>query len=81
MPVNRLKELRDSRGLSQPQLAAALAPEVDPSTISRWETSDTGIPDWRKQQLAEFFAVSVAFLMGWDQPNGENGGNGDAEVA
>lgn len=73
MPVNRLRELREESGLSQVDLAQKLNPPVDGATVSRWERRVSGIPDPRKQELAEFFGVSVPFLMNWDKPNGDNG--------
>jgi hypothetical protein len=36
------------------------------STIERWETSKTRIPDERKLELAEILAVTPSELMGWD---------------
>jgi transcriptional regulator with XRE-family HTH domain len=61
---NRILDLRVSKQVSQRKLAEALG--VTESTISRWETGKQGIPDWRKQQIAEFFSVSVTYLMRWD---------------
>jgi transcriptional regulator with XRE-family HTH domain len=72
-PRNRLRELREEDGLAAAEVARRI--DVDAGAISQWENGISGIPDWRKQQLAEMFKVSVAFLMGWDQPNG-NGDNG-----
>lgn len=46
---------------------------VHESTISRWEAGAVTMPDPVKAELAEFFAVSVPELMGWDRPNGDNG--------
>jgi transcriptional regulator with XRE-family HTH domain len=77
MPSNRLRQLRLQAGLSGGHLAAQIG--VDPSTISRWETHISGIPDWRKQQVAEFFGVSVPYLMGWS--DGHDGHNGEHEAA
>lgn len=75
IPPNRLRELRIKREL----LLAALAEDmsVAVSTVSRWETSDTAIPDYRKQELAEYFGVTVSWLMCWDDGNG----NGEGERA
>lgn len=78
MPANRLREIRESVGLSARDLADRLG--VHESTISRWETLKVCIPDERKQELAELFGTSVAYLMGWDEPNGDgDNGNGDGE--
>lgn len=68
---NRLRGLRTGRGLSLASLAELVG--VHESTVSRWESGESGIPDPRKQQLAEMFDVSVSYLMGWDEPNGDNG--------
>ena len=80
MPQNRLRELREESGLTMAGLAAKLSGPVHESTISRWERSVTSIPETRKHELAELLGVSVPFLMGWDQPNG-NGGNGERAAA
>lgn len=74
-PPNRIRQLRTARGLSLAGLAAEMF--VHESTVSRWESGESGIPDHRKQQLAEFFEVSVLELMGWDSPD-DNGGQRQA---
>ena len=68
---NRLRELRTQRNLTLEALGNEIG--VYPSTILRWETGHTAIPDPRKQELAEFFGVTVAYLMYWDEPNGNGG--------
>jgi transcriptional regulator with XRE-family HTH domain len=60
---NRLRELRENRGLQRYDIAAAL--RVDQSTVSRWEAGGT-IPDRQKLRLAELLEVSISELMGWD---------------
>jgi transcriptional regulator with XRE-family HTH domain len=69
---NRLVHLRRAAGLTQKQVAALL--ELDASTVSRYETGQTGMPDEVKVTLAVRFGVSVAHLMGWD-------GDGDGDPA
>lgn len=70
---NRLRRLRETAGLSRRQLADKLDPNpatgesLDASTLQRWEMGETGIPDERKLEIAAHFAVSVSFLMGWDE--------------
>lgn len=71
-PPNRLRELRNRRALPQAVLAEEIG--VHESTVSRWENGESSIPDARKQQLAEFFSVTVSQLMGWDEPNGNGDG-------
>lgn len=74
---NRIRTLRTSRNLSLAAVAATIG--VDESTVSRWETGKQGVPDHRKVQLADFFGVSVAYLMGWSDGNGD--GNGERVAA
>jgi transcriptional regulator with XRE-family HTH domain len=62
---NRLKELREARGLKLVQVAAHV--NKDQSVVWRYETGRTQIPDDVKAQLACFFGVSRAYLMGWDE--------------
>ena len=62
--ANRLRELRESRDLKPHDLAVKL--RVDPSTVYRWER--TGIvPDEVKFELADFYGVTVTYLMGWPE--------------
>jgi transcriptional regulator with XRE-family HTH domain len=63
LPANRLRELREARDLKLYDLAARF--RVDPSTVYRWET--VRVPDEAKLQLAEFYGVTVAYLMGWPE--------------
>lgn len=60
---NRLKELRERRGLKHYDIAARM--RVDQSTVYRWESGRGAIPDDRKLALAEVLEVSVGDLMGW----------------
>jgi transcriptional regulator with XRE-family HTH domain len=61
---NRLKELRESRGLRQVDVAKAA--DKDQSVLHRYETGATQIPDDVKARLALFYGVSRAYLMGWE---------------
>lgn len=67
---NRIRELRKAAGLSLGELA--LEVEVDPSTLSRWETGGLKRfpPHDKLARLAERFGVTVPFLMGFDDGNG-----------
>jgi transcriptional regulator with XRE-family HTH domain len=62
---NRLKELRQARGLRIVHVAAHI--NKDQTTVHRYETGQNPIPDDVKAQLASFFGVSRAYLMGWDE--------------
>ena len=62
---NRLKELREARGLRQVHVAAHI--DRDQTMVYRYETGQVPIPDDVKAQLADFFGVSRAYLMGWDE--------------
>lgn len=59
---SRLKELRKSKKMTQKQLADFVF--VDCSSVTKWETGKA-YPDYEKQnKLADFFNVSVDYLMG-----------------
>jgi hypothetical protein len=45
----------------------AAAIDKDQTTVYRYETGQTPIPDDVKAQLAAYFGVSRAYLMGWDE--------------
>ena len=70
--ANRLRELRTARNLSLATLGERIG--VHESTVSRWESGESGIPDWRKEQIASIFGVSVPFMMGWADPDDDGGG-------
>lgn len=58
----RIKELRKQMKLTQKQLADRI--NVDCSAVTKWETGKAN-PDFEKQQfLADFFGVSVDYLLG-----------------
>ena len=69
---NRLKELRDKKGISQSQFVQAfnellLSKKMKPITIptySRWENSLNSPTEKVWQQLADYFEVSVPYLKG-----------------
>ena len=62
--MNRLKELRQEKKLSQKEIADLL--EVSEKTISRWEKGENVIKSDKAQQLADYFGVSVGNLLGYE---------------
>ena len=82
----RIKELRKREGLSQPQLAEKIG--VTKGTISLWERGPRR-PDFpAMEKIADFFNVSVSYLIGESDDNspaveGDNnpGGITDSEAA
>lgn len=62
----RLKELRTNKGLSQADLAKIF--NVAQNTISQWERN-VREPDFDTiEKIADFFKVSVGYLLGSDAP-------------
>lgn len=62
--MNRLKELRKERNLKQKELVEIAG--VSAMTISRWEKGERDIKFDKAQQLADFFGVSVSYLLGFE---------------
>ncbi|MGO5472164.1 helix-turn-helix domain-containing protein [Streptococcus hyointestinalis] len=62
--MNRLKELRQEKNIRQEDLAKAIG--VSSMTISRWEKAEdlSAVKTEKAQQLADYFGVSVAYLLG-----------------
>jgi transcriptional regulator with XRE-family HTH domain len=57
----RLRKLREARGLTQPKLAQEL--DIAPGTVSRWER-ETGSPQAEQLlTLADYFDVSLDYLI------------------
>lgn len=60
--MNRLRELREARGLSQRKTAELAG--VEPSTINRIEAGSRKISTEQAKRLAEIFGVSMEYLIG-----------------
>lgn len=61
--MNRLKELRQEKKLSQKELAKTIG--VHYRTLQNWENGESQIKPDKAQQLADFFGVSVGYLLGY----------------
>lgn len=62
--MNRLKELRQDKKLSQKEIAFEL--QVPLRTYQRWENGESQIKQEKAQQLADYFEVSIGYLLGYD---------------
>ena len=60
--TNRIKDLREDRDLRQSDLAAATG--IDQRTISNYETGKTAPDAYALIKLADFFDVSIDYLVG-----------------
>lgn len=67
--MNRLKRLRKEKNETQYTLAELLS--VNEKTISRWENGESNIKPDKAQQLADFFGVSVGYLLGYERKTGD----------
>ena len=59
---NRIRDLREDASLKQSELAAATG--IDQRTISNYETGKTCPDSYALIKLADFFGVSVDYLLG-----------------
>ena len=59
--MNNLKKLRKDKGLTQQELAQEM--ETTKLTISNWENEKHTIKADKAQQLADYFGVSVGYLL------------------
>lgn len=58
-----LKKLRDSKNMTQAELARVL--DIPESSIRRYESSEEGLPNRKRlEKMADYFNVSVGYLMG-----------------
>ena len=62
--MNRLKELRQEKKLSQKELAENIG--VHYRTLQNWENEESQIKQEKAQQLADYFGVSVGYLLGYE---------------
>ncbi|MGQ7483474.1 helix-turn-helix domain-containing protein [Streptococcus suis] len=63
--MNRLKELRQEKKLSQKESALEL--QVPLRTYQRWENGESQIKPDKAQALADHFGVSVGYLLGYSE--------------
>lgn len=61
--MNRLKELRKEKKLTQKELAEKT--DIPYRTLQRWENGESQIKTGKAQRLADFFGVSVGYLLGY----------------
>ena len=61
--MNNLKKLRKDKGLTQQELAQEM--ETTKLTISNWENEKHTIKAEKAKQLADFFGVTVGYLLGF----------------
>ena len=61
--MNRLKELRKEKKLSQKEIAKEMS--ISEKALSRWENGESQIKPEKAQQLAAYFGVSVGYLLGY----------------
>lgn len=62
--MNRLKELRKEKKLTQKELADKI--NVSKITVLRWENGERQIKPDKAEKLADFFGVSIAHLLAYD---------------
>lgn len=62
--MNRLKELRQEKGDTQEDVAKAMG--VTRRGYQKWENGESQIKPEKAQQLADYFKVSVGYLLGYE---------------
>lgn len=62
--MNRLKELQKERKITQQELAEIAG--VSKRTIQYWENGENQIKPDKAKKLADYFGVSVGYLLGYD---------------
>lgn len=65
--MNRLKELRQEKKLTQQELADMIG--TTKLTVSNWENDKHVIKSDKAQALADYFGVSVGYLLGYSNAN------------
>lgn len=62
--MNRLKELRQAKKLTQQELADYM--QITRRGYQNWESGESQIKPDKAEKLAGFFGVSIAHLLGYD---------------
>lgn len=65
--MNRLKQLRESKGMTRVELAELM--DVTKLTILNWEHGTHEIKGSNAKKLADHFNVSIPYLLGYDPDN------------
>ena len=68
--MNRLKELRKEKKLTQQELADTF--QVSKRTVQYWENGESQIKPDKAEKLADFFGVSVGYLLGYNDSDFKN---------
>ncbi|NQP30720.1 helix-turn-helix transcriptional regulator [Streptococcus suis] len=68
--MNRLKELRQEKKLSQKELAKKIG--VHYRTLQNWENGESQIKPDKAQALADYFEVNLAYLLGFTDSPADN---------
>lgn len=61
--MNRLKELRQEKNLTQQELADYM--QVTRRGYQKWENGESQIKTEKAEKLADFFGVNTAYLLGY----------------
>ena len=67
--MNRLKQLRKEKGLTQQKVADEIG--VTKRTYIYWENEESQIKTNKASQLADYFGVSVGYLLGYEPESGQ----------
>lgn len=65
--MNRIRELREARGIEQKTLAIDIG--VSQPTVSSWENGVKNPSSKRAEKLADYFGVSIDYLLGREVPD------------
>ena len=68
--MNRLKELRKEKKLTQKELAKEIG--ISKRTLAYWENGESQIKPEKAEKLANFFGVSIAHLLGYEDDDFKN---------
>ena len=76
--MNRLKELKKKKKLTQKELAEEIG--ISKRTLAYWENGESQIKPEKAEKLANFFGVSIAHLLGYEDNDFKNETNIKAAV-
>ncbi len=68
--MTRIKELRKKKKVTQQEVAEAIG--ITRRGFQKWENGESQIKSNNAQQLADYFGVSVGYLLGYDEDDQMN---------